>query len=68
MVLEVPKCVDGLLGEDRGIIHSPADPDPRAQRTLEFLTVFSISFISKEVRASRESAVLILFIHFSLIL
>lgn len=68
MVLEVPKCVDGLLDEDRGIIHSPVDPDPRAQQTSEFLTVFSISFISKEVRARMESAVFIFFIHFYLIL
>lgn len=67
MVLEVPKCVDGLLDEDRGIIHSPANPEPRAQQTSEFLTIFSISIISKEVRVRRESAVLIFFIHFYLI-
>lgn len=65
-MVEVPKCVDGLLDEDGDIIHSPADPDPRAQQTSELLTVFSISFISKKVRARRERVVFIFFIHFYL--
>lgn len=60
-MVEIPKCVDGLLDEDRGIIHSPADPDPRAQQTRVFNSL--LHFLHQQGGRGQEGECGIHFLH-----